>query len=118
MNSNDIEEALAHLIEHDFLNEERYARAYARGKFTYNDWGRLKIRRHLEQQDVSAYCIRKSDEEIEPSAYQNKLIELMTRYSKKLKAKNEYEHRHKLSKHLIQKGYEPELVWKVIRSNE
>lgn len=113
-----VEEVLVHLIEHDFLNEERYAKAFARGKFIYNDWGRLKIKRHLEQQEVSAYCIRRSNNEIDNQAYMDKLEELVLKYTKKTKAKNEYELRHKVSRYMIQKGYEPELVWNVIRKNE
>ncbi len=65
----DQEEIVAKLIEGDYLNEARYARVYAGGKFRINRWGRNKIRYALKQNKVSEYCIRKGLEEIDEAEY-------------------------------------------------
>ena len=61
----DLEEILSQLVSEDFLNEERFARSYARGKFRMNKWGKFKIRMMLKQKQVSDYCIRKGLEDTE-----------------------------------------------------
>src|SRR6187549_2075381 len=61
---NDLENVMIKLIEEDFLNEERFAIAFARGKFRMNDWGMKKIEMELKMRGVSAYCIRKALDQI------------------------------------------------------
>lgn len=50
---------LSQLIEENYLNEERFAIAYAGGKFRINQWGKTKIKYNLTQKQVSNYCIKK-----------------------------------------------------------
>ena len=52
-----IEQVIAELINQDFLNEERFARAYARGKFNINGWGKRKIIAGLKHKDLTKQCI-------------------------------------------------------------
>ena len=113
----DAEEIIFDLITHDFLNEERFAKSYARGKFNYKSWGRNKILNQLAQKDISEYCQRKAMEEIEPEAYQKKLEELLEMKMSRIKATSIYEHRDKAARFAIQKGYEPELVWQILKNN-
>jgi regulatory protein len=68
----DLEDIIVALIEDNFLNEERYARSYARGKFRIKQWGRLRIRRELKFRKISDYCIRKAMEEIDENDYHTK----------------------------------------------
>jgi len=60
---------IAELIEAGLLNEERFARSYARGKFRIKQWGRIKIVQGLKRHQVSQYCIRKGLEEIDADEY-------------------------------------------------
>ena len=60
-----LEEIIVQLIEENFLNEERFARSFARGKFRIKQWGRNRIRQELKKRNISAYCIRMAMEEIE-----------------------------------------------------
>lgn len=113
--STEVEEIIVHLIQHDFLNEERYARSLARGKFIHNKWGRNKILLQLKKQKVSEYCIKKALTEIDEELYDAQLKDLILQYSKKVKAANDYQKRHKISIYLMQKGYEADLVWSAIR---
>jgi regulatory protein len=55
--SEDVEEVMMDLIQHGFLNEERFARSYARGKFRTKKWGRVKITRELKSRDISPYLL-------------------------------------------------------------
>ncbi len=76
----DVDQVMAQLIEDRFLDEERYARSYARGKFRMKGWGRIRITQELKQRQVSAYCIRAGLSEIEEVAYAKTLRELIEKY--------------------------------------
>lgn len=106
-----IEEVIVKLIEENFLNEERFAKAYAGGKFRIKRWGRNKIVQELKQKGLSAYCIKKGMEEIDAKDYEDTLQFLIDKKEKEVKEKNVFKRKDKISKYLIRKGYEPELVW-------
>jgi regulatory protein len=116
LHRNEIEEIISNLITDGFLNEERFAKAFASGKFRMKKWGRIKIIYALEAKGVSKNCIRIGLKEIEEAQYQDALRELLRAKSEIIKEDDLYSTRHKLSKYAIRKGYEPELVWKTIRS--
>jgi len=103
----DLEDIMATLIDEGFLNEERYARSYASGKFRLNKWGRVKIRLHLKQKGVSEYCIDKGLEEIREEEYIRCIDDLIAR---KVNAPIDYAGKQKVYSHLMQKGYEIELI--------
>ena len=102
-----LEEIMSQLVSEDFLNEERYARSYARGKFRMNRWGKFKIRMHLKQKRVSEYCIEKGMTEIEEEVYIEVIDQLL---ETKLRGKTDFASRQKAKASLIRKGFEPELV--------
>lgn len=111
LHKKDVEELLTQLIEENYLNEERFAIQYAGGKFRIKHWGRIKIKYALKQKQVSEYCIKKALGSIEESAYTKILQQLLEEKLRSLKAeKNPYTKRKKLQNHLMQKGFEPELV--------
>jgi regulatory protein len=116
LHRNEIEEIISNLITDGFLNEERFAKAFASGKFRMKKWGRIKIIYALEAKGVSKNCIRIGLKEIEEAQYQDALRELLRAKSEIIKEDDLYSTRDKLSKYAIRKGYEPELVWKTIRS--
>lgn len=110
----ELEEIIATLIEENFLNEERFARSYVRGKFRMRQWGRQRIVRELKTRNISAYCIRKGLEEIEEETYQKVLLEVLEKKKEKTIAVNTYSLKNKVAAYAIQRGYEPDLVWKLI----
>ena len=69
LHKNEVEQLLTQLIEEDFLNEERFAIAYAGGQFRIKQWGKEKIKYALKQKQVSDYCIRKALTAIATSDY-------------------------------------------------
>src|SRR6185295_8111333 len=74
--TSEVERQLSELIEKGVLNEERFARAYARGKFRMKQWGKEKIKQGLRLRKVSDYCIKKAFTEIDPGEYEKALHKL------------------------------------------
>jgi regulatory protein len=114
--SSDVDELLTFLVTEGFLNEERFAKAFAGGKFRIKKWGRIKIVHALEGKGLTKNCIRIGLKEIDENDYQETLIELLTSKLKTLDGSSDFSLRDKLSKFAIQKGYEPELVWTQIKT--
>lgn len=107
---------IADLIQNGLLNEERYARSIARGKFRLKQWGRNKIIQHLKFQQVSSYCINKALTEIDPEEYSSTLRKLAERKWIELKAeKNPFARRMRVLRYLQQKGYETGLSQEVLQ---
>lgn len=107
---------LLQLIEQGYLNEERFAKTFAGGKFRTKQWGRLRIVRELKMRKISEYCIRGALEEIEEAEYQKTLLKLIRQKMVLLKEKNPLVKRNKTATYLIGKGYEPDQVWNVLRN--
>lgn len=109
------DELIHHLVSEGFLNEERFARAFAGGKFRLKRWGRLRIRQELEQRNLSSYCIKSGLSEINEADYLQTLRLLISQKSESLETDNIYILRDRVSRFVIQKGFEPELVWQELR---
>lgn len=110
-----LEEIINKLIEEDFLNEERFAKAYAGGKFRMKKWGRGKIIQGLKARKISDYCIKQGMTEIPVDDYQKTLQSLVKSTIKKYHSGNVFETKSKTASYLIGRGYESELVWDVIQ---
>ncbi len=113
---NEVEEIIADLILENFINEERFAYTYTQGKFNIKHWGKLKIKYNLQQLGLSDYCIKRSLACIEDDIYEKTLESLMLKKFDATSGKNSYNVNHKVAGFLIRKGYEPDLVWRKIRS--
>ncbi len=112
---NDVEQLMAQLIEENYLNEERFAKQYAGGKFRMNQWGRVKIKYAMRQKQISDYSIKKGLKEINETDYKKTLQKLAEQKLKTLKKEsNIFSKRKKLQDYLLGKGYEGELVREVI----
>ncbi|RPE13304.1 RecX family transcriptional regulator [Chitinophaga lutea] len=114
LRGHDIEEAIAHLVEENFLNEERFARAYAGSKFRMQQWGRKKITMMLKQKQVSPYCIKKGLSEIDAEDYWSTLLALAGKKYGLLKAEQYLKRQYKTMQFLLQRGYEQELAREAI----
>lgn len=110
----DLENILIDLIQERFLDEERYARSFARGKFRMKQWGRQRIVRELKKRDISEYCIRAGLAEIEEEEYLQTLHELLSRKKERLDTNlTAFECRQLLIRHGLSKGFEMDLVQQV-----
>ncbi len=112
----EVEELLSHLIVEGYLNEERFAKAFAGGKFRMKQWGRLKISNELEAKGLSSNCIRVGLKEIDESDYTQTIEALIAKKDNQLDEPNLFVRRDKLAKYVIQKGFEPELVWRIVKA--
>lgn len=110
----DVENIMAELIADNFLNEERFARSYVRGKFRVKKWGRIRIKQELKKRHISAYCQKKGLTEIDEEDYQNTIYQLIEKKDNLLKEENIYQRKQKLAAYIIRKGYESNLVWAAI----
>jgi regulatory protein len=116
---NDREELIAQLITENYINEERFAKAYAGGKFRIKGWGKNRIIRNLKEKGISNYCIKSAMKEIDEDDYRKKLESLIEKKLEELSdSENEFVLKHKVSNYLIGRGYEPELVWKFLSLTE
>ncbi len=116
--SEDVENVIARLITDGFLNEERFAKAFAGGKFRIKKWGRIKIKIELKKRKISDYCIRKAMEEIPDKEYTKTMKEVIAKKLKenpkgKLQVRN-----YKAAQYAISRGFEGDLVWDVLRDND
>ncbi len=107
---------IASLIEDDYLNEERFAKAFVGGKFRMKDWGRKKIYYGLREKGVSDYVIKRAMKEIDDEAYRKTLYDLAGKKYESLKGEQYLLRKKKTVDYLLQKGYEPELVTTVVNS--
>jgi regulatory protein len=116
LHRSDVDEILTDLITDGFLNEERFAKAYAGGKFRMKRWGRIRIARALEAKGVSKNCVAIGLKEIDESSYEEVLAALLEDKSLTIDAENPFAMKDRLSHYAIRKGYEPEIVWKLINA--
>jgi regulatory protein len=111
-----VEECISQLIEENYLNEERFAVAFAGGKFRIKHWGRKKIQQELKQKRVSEYCIRKALQEIDEEQYIKTLDKLASKKWSSIKGQGitRFVKNQKTTVWLLQRGYEPELISRAI----
>jgi regulatory protein len=106
-----IDQIMAHLIQENFLNEERFARSYARGKFTIKKWGRQRIVRELKQREVSTFNIKAALSEISQSDYLETFEVLANKRWEQLRDSHLETKKRKLSQYLLYRGWESHLVY-------
>lgn len=105
---------IAHLINNDFLNEERFSRSFARGKFNFKNWGKVKIIRELKRRNISKFNIKLAIEEIDEDDYLSKLDWLARKRLHQIKEANLQKRKKKLADYLFYRGWERSLVYSKI----
>lgn len=98
------------LIEEDYLNEERFAKAFVGGKFRMKEWGRKKIYYGLKEKKVSEYNIKRGMKEIDEDEYEKVLHRLAEKKYESLKSEQYLVRKKKTIDFLLQRGFEQELV--------
>ena len=101
------------LIEEGYLDDERYASTFVRSKIHLKKWGVNKIKMALKIKGISDEIISNALSEIDPEIYREELIKVLK--AKKINELDPYKRKAKLAQYAMQKGYEPSLVWDVIR---
>jgi regulatory protein len=116
--SSEVEEIISELIVEGFVNEERFAIAFAGGKFRVKAWGRIKIKHALQQHKISEYCMKKAMQSIEEVEYLESLKMILQSKWNKLKGKTDFERKNLTARFAQTKGYESELIWQLLREDK
>jgi regulatory protein len=104
------DELIAELIQQNYLNEERYAIAFARGKFKMNQWGKRKIVQALKEKGVSEYCVKIALNQIDDKDYLETIQKLMLKKYETMNGEKIFVKRNKVNEYLIAKGFETKIV--------
>ena len=107
-----IDVILVHLLDHNFLNETRFAETFARGKFRVKKWGKRRIENELKLRQISAYNIKKGLAQISESDY-FETFDLLA--LKRLEAINKYKKRKKLADYLLYRGWDSSMVYNKVK---
>ena len=114
---NEVELLMSQLIEENYLNEERFAYAFAGGKFRIKQWGKTKIKYELKLRQVSDYSIKKALAQIDEDDYLKTLNKIAAEKLATLKSeKNIFTKKSKLQNYLVGKGFEFNLVGDVVKN--
>ncbi len=102
----ELENIIVELINQNYLNEERFAKAFAGGKFRTKKWGKIKIIQELKKHYLSEYVIKNAMKEISEDDYENAILFLIEKKLETLKSiKNKISKKQKVINYLLQKGY-------------
>lgn len=111
--SDEVEQVLTELITENYVNEERFAKSFAGGKFRLKQWGKKKIVYALKQRNISPYCIEQGLKEISDEEYEYVITQLVERKSNQLQG-GIFIVKNKIARYLVGKGFENELVWSIV----
>lgn len=111
----DVEQIISDLISSNFLNEERFAKAFVLGKFRIKGWGKIKIQQHLKAKRVSVPLIKIALQQIDLDDYEQKLTDLIQRKVGDELSQLSLTERAKLVRYLQSKGYENSLIFEKIK---
>lgn len=102
---------IVHLLEHNFLNEERYAKAFVSGKFNIKKWGRQRLKLELRRKNISNYNIDSALKLIDEVDYYKTFNQLAEKKLESIKETNKLKMKKKLMDYLLYRGWETHLVY-------
>ena len=108
-------EILAYLLDNRFVDDERFAKAFVKGKINQSGWGLNKIRFHLIQKGIDKDIIDEALAGTDEETYRQRLIEILKIKAKTVKAENDFEKKRKLAAYAMQKGFEADFVWEALK---
>jgi regulatory protein len=110
-----IDQIMVHLIEGNYLNEERFAKSFARGKFSIKKWGRKRIVSELKHRGISKFNIKTALHEIDDTAYLETFDALAEKRLGQLREKDSQKKRKKLADYLLYRGWESDLIYEKVK---
>lgn len=114
LNNTDSEKAIEVLKKEKFIDEERYSAAYARDKFRYNKWGKVKIAANLKLRRIPESFITNALNSIDYEEYKRTIKKLIDSQKKKVKAKDQYDLKAKLLRFGLSKGFESSILYEIL----
>jgi regulatory protein len=113
-----VEHIISQLIEGNFLNEERFAKLYAKSKFNQKAWGRIKIKQGLKLKRIPDVLIKKALLGIDLDNYLAALTHLLQKKAATITEKNQLKRRYKLQQYAMGRGFEAELISDILKNSE
>jgi regulatory protein len=110
-----VENIISRLIGDNFLNEERFAKAYTKGKFKQKGWGRVKIKQGLKFKRVSDILIKKALQTIDGDEYIAMLERVLVKKAATVIEKDAYKRKYKLQQYALSRGFEGDLIADVLK---
>jgi regulatory protein len=114
----DVENIIVDLISDNFLNEERFTHAYTSGKFKIKQWGRIKIANGLKFKKIPPRLINEALNTIDPDEYFSTLTQILEKKARVLSEKEPYKRKIKLAQYAISRGFEKDLIFDILNSND
>lgn len=111
-----VESIISELIVQGYLNEARFATAFAGGKFRIKKWGRVKIKMELKKRRVPDNLIRDALKTIDEREYAKTLQQLLEQKSREVKEKHPLKKQQKVMRYLASKGFEQDLIWDLFKN--
>jgi regulatory protein len=111
----EVAEYLKIMQQENFLNEHRFAHAYVNDKFRFNHWGKVKIRQQLKTFQIEDELIETALNSIDAEDYNQTISRIIERFLPKTKGLHAYQKQQKILKHCYGKGFEPEVVSRLIK---
>ena len=118
MDPEEIDGLMVHLIASNFLNEERFACSFARGKHRIKHWGKIRISNELKFKKITQSLINKALQEITPDEYLDTFHTLAERHWASIRETNALKKRKKFCDYLLRKGFESNLVYDKMKELE
>ncbi len=109
-----IEKVLSLLNREGYLDDRRFAEAYAYGKFSNSHWGRYRIRQELLTRNIQENIIQQALRQIDDASYKKTLNKLIQQKRQQLLERNADHIRERTARYCQQKGYEPEVFWPLV----
>lgn len=114
----DIDGIMKELYRENFLDDRRYAGFFTKDKFAFNGWGKIKIAYHLRQKEIGEHFIQEALEQIDQEVYFQTCLNLLQKKSGSIKDKNHYSRKGKLFRFASGRGFEPDLIHRVLNQIE
>lgn len=118
LNQNEIDEVIVHLIEHNFLNEARFACSFARGKHRIKHWGKIRITNELKMRKINQTLINLALKEIDPEEYIATFEELAEKNWNSITENNTLKKRKKFCDYMLRRGFESNLIYDKVKELE
>lgn len=115
LSEKDIAEVMAFLVKNHFVDDERYARAYAKDKFRFNRWGKLKIELMLRQKQIPDHIVAEALRALPEEDYDEVCISLLKQKSRSLKEEDSRKRKAKLFRYALARGFSYEVVARCLK---
>ena len=118
LNQDEKDRIIVHLIESNFLNEERFALVFSISKFHQKKWGKIRIKNELKARKISDYLVTKALKEIPSEEYEMTFENLAEKHWESITEKNDLKKRKKFCDYLLRKGWESERIYEKVKELE